>query len=84
MLVFFSSRARRSSGVARSPPNIRSNTTRGLISIGSGWLAEAQLIVLMYEQRKSPAQLPRWLEWSSVANSIEGNVVSWPILAAMI
>jgi hypothetical protein len=34
-------------GVARSPPNIRSNTTRGLISIGSGWVGEAQLIVLM-------------------------------------
>jgi hypothetical protein len=62
MLLFFCSRARRSSGVARSLPNIRSKTTRGLISIGSGCVGEAQLIVLMYEQRKSPAQLPRWLE----------------------
>ena len=62
MLVFRSRRARRSAGVARSPPNMRSNTTRGLISIGSGCDADAQLIVLMYEQRKSPAQLPRWLE----------------------
>ena len=60
--MFCSSRARRSSGVARSPPNIRSNTTRGLISIGSGCVGDAQQIVLMYEQRKSPAQLPRWLE----------------------
>ena len=57
--MFRSSRARRSAGVARSPPNMRSNTTRGLISIGSGCVAEAQLIVLMYEHRKSPAQLPR-------------------------
>ena len=33
-LVFRSRRARRSWGVAASPPNMRSNTTRGLISIG--------------------------------------------------
>jgi hypothetical protein len=26
---------------------------------------------------------PRWLEWSSVANSIDGNVVSPPISLAM-
>ena len=62
MLLFCASRACRAAGVAPSPPNIRSNTTRGLISIGSGWVGVRHEIVLMYEQRKSPAQLPRWLE----------------------
>jgi hypothetical protein len=62
MLLFRSNLTRRSSGVAASPPNMRSKTTRGLISIGSGWVGVRQEIVLMYEQRKSPAQLPRWLE----------------------
>ena len=62
MLLFWASRLFRASGVAPSPPNIRSNTTRGLISIGSGCVGVRQEMVLMYEHRKSPAQLPRWLE----------------------
>ena len=42
-------RARRSSAVL-PPPNIRSNTTRGLISIGSGVVGVCQLSVFMYAQ----------------------------------
>ena len=47
MLLLRSSRARRSCGDAASPPNMRSNTTRGLISIGSGCVGVRHEIVLM-------------------------------------
>ena len=46
MLRFRSRRAVRSSGEAPSP-NMRSNTTCGFSSIGSGFVGEAQAIVLV-------------------------------------
>jgi len=42
-------RAARSAGVP-GRPNSRSNVTRGLISIGSGSVADAHEIVFMYAQ----------------------------------
>jgi hypothetical protein len=51
-------RASRSSAVL-PPPNIRSNMTRGLISIGRGDVGEAQFSVFMYAAVKPGSQVPR-------------------------
>ena len=83
MLVLCSSRARRASAVVPSPPNMRSNTTRGFSSIGNGCVGVRHEIVSMYVQRKSAAHVPKMFELSSIASSIDGNVVPWPIFCAM-
>ncbi len=62
---------------------MRSNTTRGFSSIGSGCVGVRHEIVSMYVQRKSAAQVPKMFELSSIASSIDGNVVPWPIFCAM-
>ena len=64
------------------PPNNRSNTIRGLISIGSGAVSDCQLSVFMYAQLNPGAQSPTRPVKSSVASSIDGNVVSWPMRLA--
>jgi hypothetical protein len=50
-------RAARSAGLPPCP-NIRSNTTRGLMSIGSGADGELQVTVLRYTQLKPGEHAP--------------------------
>ena len=61
---------------------MRSKTTRGLISIGSGVVGVRHEIVFMYVQLKPTSHDPTSPLKSSVANSSDGNGVSWLICAA--
>src|SRR5262245_64044121 len=60
-------------------PNSRSNTVRGLISIGSGEVGELQAMVFRYAQLKPGEQAPTYPVKSSVATSSDGSGVSCPI-----
>src|SRR5947207_8932124 len=53
-------------------PNSRSNTSRGLISIGSGFVGELHEIVLRYAQLKPGEHAPTYPVKSSVATSSDG------------
>ena len=68
-------RASRASRVV-PPPNSRSNTSRGLISIGSGVVSFFQLSVFMYAQLKPGEQSPIRPVKSSVASSSDGSIVA--------
>ena len=63
---------------------MRPNTTRGLISIGSGVVGELQDTVFRYAQLKPGEQAPTYPVKSSVATSSDGNGVPWPICFATI
>ena len=76
-------RARRSAGVP-GRPNIRSKTTRGLISMGSGVVGELHEIVFVYAQLNPLVHAPMYPVKSVVASSSDGNGVSCPICAATI
>ena len=71
-------RPRRSAGVAPSP-NSFSNTSRGLLCIGSGWVGDFHEMELRYAQLKLASQVSTD---SSIDNSSDGSGVSWPMCCA--
>ncbi len=63
---------------------MRSNTTWGFSSIGSGWVGVDQEIVLVYAQLYPSPQLLEFAPGSSTASCMDGIRLSRPIFSAMI
>ena len=78
MLRSFRIRARRTAGsVLPLAPNKRSNTARGLFSIGSGVVGVRQAIVLRYARVTPPSQVEPANPGSSIPSSSEASCVSF-------